>query len=128
MFDECRSVLMLLTPWTAPKRRVCHREKGQYHRTGQFYLTDRSAACSQLLTASETGRPEKNASSCDPDKGPTERQVAGSRRSEIGRQRSAAFARGEEMAKEMSGDEEDDAGCSTEPGVQEPEMRRGHFL
>ncbi len=71
---------------------------------------------------------EKNASWCDPDKGPTERQVAGSQRSEIGRQRSVAFVRGEEMAKEMPGDEEDDAGCSTEPGVQEPEMRRGHFL
>src|ERR1700747_1387355 len=96
MFHECRSALMLLTPWTAPTRRVCHREKRRYHRTGQFYLTDRSVACSQLLTASETGRPEKNASWCDPDKGPTKQQVAGSHRSEIGCQRSAAFARGEE--------------------------------
>jgi hypothetical protein len=32
------------------------------------------------------------------------------------------------MAKEMPGDEEDNAGCSTESGMQEPEMRRGHFL
>src|SRR5260370_31255963 len=128
MFHECRSALMLLTRWTAPTRRVCHRETGQYRRTGQFYIIDRSAACSQLLTASETDRPEKNASWCDPDKGPTERQVAGSQRSEIGRQRSAAFARSEEIAKEMPRDEEDDSGCSTEPGVQEPEMRRGPFL
>ena len=38
------------------------------------------------------------------------------------------FARGEQMAKEVPGDKEDDAGCSTECGVQEPEVRRGHFL
>src|ERR1700745_2402620 len=107
MFHACRSALMLLTPLTAPTRRVCHREKGQYHRTGQFYLTDRSVACSQLLTASAAGRPEKNASWCEPDKGPTERQVAVSKGSESRRQRSAAFVRGEEMAKETPGDEEE---------------------
>jgi hypothetical protein len=32
------------------------------------------------------------------------------------------------MAKEAAGDEEDDAGCSAEPGVQEPEARRGYFF
>ncbi len=49
-------------------------------------------------------------------------------KSEIKHQRSAVFARGEEMAEEVASDEEDDAGCSTECGVQEPEVRRGHFL
>jgi hypothetical protein len=32
------------------------------------------------------------------------------------------------MAEEMAGDEEDNTSCSTECGVQDPEVRRGHFL
>src|SRR6266487_2097793 len=86
MFHEYESALMLLQRWTAPTRHVRHPEKEQYHRKGQFFLTVQSAACSELLAAREKDKPEKNASSCDPDKDATERQVAGS-------QRSAAFAR-----------------------------------
>src|SRR5204862_851305 len=84
MFYEYRSALMLLTRWTAPTRRVCHREKGQRRRRGRFCPTVQSAACSELLTPSERNRPEKNTSCCDPDKDPSERQVAGSQRPEIG--------------------------------------------
>ncbi len=38
------------------------------------------------------------------------------------------IARGEQMAEEAAGDKEDDAGCSAEGRVQEPELRSGHFL
>ena len=32
------------------------------------------------------------------------------------------------MAEEPAGDKEDDAGCSTQSGVKEPELRRGHLF
>src|SRR5437870_4634117 len=60
--------------WTAPMRRVLHPEKEQCRRRGQFCPTVQSAARSELLTAPERDRPEKNASCGYPDKGPTERQ------------------------------------------------------
>src|SRR5437667_10888594 len=75
MFHECRCALMLSRPWIAPMRHVCRREKEQCRRTAQFYPTVQSAAArSELLTPSERDRPEEDASFCDPDKGPTERQ------------------------------------------------------
>src|SRR5206468_45840 len=75
MFHECESGLLSLLRLTAPTRHVRHPAKGQCHRRGQFYPTVQSAACSELLTPSERDRPEENASCCDPDKGPRERQV-----------------------------------------------------
>src|SRR5438876_11474550 len=128
MFHEYRSALILLTRWTAPTRRVCHREKGQRRRRGRFYPTVQSVACSELLTPSERNRPVKNTSCCDPDKDTTERQVAGSQNSEASGRAAFVFTWGEQMAKEMPGNKEDDAGCSTECGVQEPEVRRWYFL
>src|SRR6266446_523703 len=65
---------MLLRRWTAPRRPLCHPEKEQCHRRGRSYPTAQSTACSELLTGPERDRPEKNASCCDPDKGPTQRQ------------------------------------------------------
>src|ERR1700730_12746805 len=38
------------------------------------------------------------------------------------------ISRGEEMAEETTGDEEDDAGDSTEARVQEPELGGRHFF
>src|SRR5437762_2853111 len=74
MFHEYESAWMLLQRWTAPTRHVRHPKKGQYHRRGQSYPTVPSTACSELLTARERDRPGENASCCDPDKGPTQRQ------------------------------------------------------
>src|SRR6266480_7021333 len=74
MFHEYESAWMLLQRWTAPTRHVRHPKKGQYHRRGQSYPTVPSTACSELLTARDRDRPGENASCCDPDKGPTQRQ------------------------------------------------------
>src|SRR5438105_12952184 len=55
-------------------RHARHPEKEQRRRRGRFYPIAQSAAWSELLTAPERDRREENASCCDPDKGPTERQ------------------------------------------------------
>src|SRR5216110_3828998 len=76
MYHERVFVLMLSPRSIAPMRHVCGREKEQRRCTKQFCLTVQSAvAWSQLLTSWERNRREENASCCDPDKGPRERQV-----------------------------------------------------
>src|SRR5438552_18779011 len=76
MYHERVFVLMLSPRSIAPMRHVCGREKEQRRCTKQFCLTVQSAvAWSQLLTSLERNRREENASCCDPDKGPRERQV-----------------------------------------------------
>lgn len=82
---------MWLRQLTAPMRQVCHPEKEQCHRKGQFSPTVQSAAAwSELLTPSERNRPEQNASSCDPDKGQTEEQGDSNQKSEVRGQTSGA--------------------------------------
>ena len=67
---------MSLRRLTAPMRRVCHLEKEQHPRTEQFYpIVQLVAAWSELSMSSEEDKPEEDASSCDPDKESTERQV-----------------------------------------------------
>src|SRR5205823_13324679 len=75
MFRGRRFVLMLMRRWTAPTRPVCHRERAQCHRTEQSYPAVQSvAAWSEPLTSSEEGKPEEDASCCDPDKVAAKRQ------------------------------------------------------
>src|SRR6059058_5900930 len=77
MFRGRRFALMLMRRWTAPTRPVRHRERAQCHRTEQSYPAVQSvAAWSEPLTSSEEGKPEEDASCCDPDKGLTWRQEA----------------------------------------------------
>src|SRR5260370_42090784 len=67
---------MSLRRLAAPMRRVCHLEKEQHRRTEQFYpIVQLAAAWSELLTSSGRDKPGEDASSCDSDKGSTERQA-----------------------------------------------------
>src|SRR6266516_4921566 len=66
---------MSLRRLTAPMRRVCHLEKEQHRCTEQFYpIVLSAAAWFELSMSSGKDKPQENASSCDPDKGQTERQ------------------------------------------------------
>src|ERR1700674_3288951 len=59
---------------TAPRRRVRHRGKERDRHKARSYLTVQSVACSELLAAPGKDRPEKNASSGNPDKDPPGQQ------------------------------------------------------